>query len=136
MKQAQKKGFRNEIGALGEQVAANYLKNKGFTIIEINYLEKWGEIDIVAHETNTMHFVEVKTVSYDTKEQLNRSISHETWRPEENVHIAKLQRIARTINSWIAKRSFDGNWQIDVVVVRLVPHEKYATVKVIQNVII
>lgn len=136
MKQGNKKGLKNKIGAIGEQIAANHYGNKGFSGIETNYLKKWGEIDIVARGTDRVHFIEVKTVSYETKAKLAWVLSHETWRPEDNVHRAKLERLYRTIQSWILENKYEGDWQIDVAIVRLVPREKFATVKIISNVIL
>lgn len=139
MKQASKKGERNIVGAIGEDIATVYLKKQGQSIVETNYLKKWGEIDIVSRETinnaEIVHFTEVKTVSYETKDQLCTAISHGTYRPEENVHHKKLQRMQRTIESWLMRNGHYGQWQIDVIVVRIVPREKYATVKYFPNVI-
>jgi Holliday junction resolvase-like predicted endonuclease len=136
MKQTDKSGSRNRVGGIGETIAANWLENQGFSIIERNYLKKWGEIDIVAHETDRYHFVEVKTVSYETKAALEWAVTHETWRPEDNVHKAKLERIGRTIETWIHQHSYTGNWVIDLVIVRIVPRDMFATVKMLPNIII
>jgi putative endonuclease len=136
MKQLEKKGLKNQVGAWGELIVANRLTKQGFQIIDTNYLMKWGEIDIVAREKETLHFIEVKTVSHETKNRLKWAISHETWCPEENVHRKKLERLGRTIQTWITEKSYTGNWQFDVAVVRIVLKEKYATVKWIGNVII
>ena len=139
MKQTDKKGLKNKIGAFGEQIAVNYLKNKGFSILDTNYLKKWGEIDIVTHETNEsgkiVRFIEVKAVSYETKHDLEFAISRGTWRPEENVHYSKISRLNRAIESWIAENNYEGEWEIDVVAVRMVPRERFASVKYIPNVI-
>ena len=81
-----------------------------------------------------MHFIEVKTVSYETKQQLQAAVTRRTWRPEENVHQYKLIKLQRAIESWLIEKQYDGEWQIDVVAVRLVPREKYATAKFIPNV--
>jgi putative endonuclease len=140
MKQIDKKGIKNEIGALGEQIAVNYLKKKGFSIIEVNYLKKWGEIDIVARGTTTkepiIRFVEVKTVSYETKSELNQAISRGTWRPEENIHFKKIQRLNRAIESWITDNRYEGDWEIDVIAVRMVTREKYATAKYLPGIVL
>jgi len=140
MKQTDKKGAKNQIGAYGEEIACNYVRNKGFKVISQNYLKKWGEIDIVARETmdnkGKVHFIEVKTVSYETKQDLNNAVSHGTWRPEENVHGKKLLRLQRTIETWIAEHNYEGDWQIDIASVRVVPREKYATIMMLYNVII
>ncbi|MDR0953663.1 MAG: YraN family protein [Elusimicrobiota bacterium] len=47
----------------GENLAATYLKEKGYKIIARNYLTKLGEIDIIALKNKTLVFVEVKTRS-------------------------------------------------------------------------
>lgn len=49
------------VGNLGEQYAAGYLSQVGYTILEKKYRLKIGEIDIIAKDNNTIVFVEVKT---------------------------------------------------------------------------
>lgn len=123
------------IGDLGEKIAANYLKNKGYAILETNYWRKWGELDIVAKKTEKIHFVEVKTVSYETKTDLQYAVSHGTWRPEELVHRFKLHQIGKALTTWISEHKYEGDFQIDVLAVRVVPRETYATVNYIENII-
>ena len=53
---------KQKIGDLGEGIACNYLKNKGFKVIDRNYWKPWGEIDIIVKKQGIIHFVEVKTV--------------------------------------------------------------------------
>jgi putative endonuclease len=137
MEQVSPKKKNNKlIGNYGEEIAAKYLSAKGFEILDRNYLKKWGEIDIVTRRTGTIHFVEVKTVSYETKQQLTDSVSRGTWRPEDNVHAYKIKKLSRAIESWLMERRYEGEWQIDVVAVKLVTREKYATVKYLPNIII
>lgn len=131
-----KKQQNKVIGAYGEDIAAKYLERKGFRIVGRNYLKKWGEIDVIVQKDSKIHFVEVKTVSYGTKEELKRAVSYGTWRPEENVHQYKVKKLSRAIESWLAEKNWQGDWQIDVVGVRIVPRETYATVKYIDNVIL
>ncbi|MBW2466203.1 MAG: YraN family protein [Deltaproteobacteria bacterium] len=54
---------QKELGAKGEEIAARYLKNKGYRIIERNYRIRLGEIDIIAEHGQELVFVEVKTRS-------------------------------------------------------------------------
>ncbi len=140
MKQGEKRGEKNKVGAYGEEIAVTYLKKLGHSILHTNYLKKWGEIDIVSRETiknkAIIHFVEVKTVSYETKIDLEYAVSYGTWRPEENVHPAKIKKLNRAIESWLMENNADSEWQIDVIAVRIVPREKYATVKYLSNIII
>lgn len=125
----------NEIGKLGEDLAAKWLFDKGFQIIQRNYLKKYGEIDIVARGTVKLHFVEVKSVSYETKQQMVDAVSRGTWRPEENVHFAKQKRLSRVIEVWLSENKYDGDWQIDILSVRIVPRERIARFNVLYNVI-
>lgn len=132
-----RKRHNKDTGALGEDVAAIYLKKKGFEILDRNYLKKWGEIDIVARGTDKkVHFVEVKTVSYETRVDLETAVTRRTWRPEENVHPYKIRKLSRAIESWLLERNYLGEWVIDVIAVRLLPREKYATVKYIPDIVL
>lgn len=146
-----------EIGELGEKIACKYLKNRGFSILERNYWRKWGELDIVAssnftitdknvtRETKTsdnpsvarettIHFIEVKTLSYDSLDKLDWAVAHETWRPEEQVHKFKLHQIKKAVETWISENNYTGNWQIDVIAIRMVPDIKLARVKMLENI--
>ena len=51
----------NTTGALGEDLACEYLKSKGYKIIERNFRKKYQEIDIIALHNKILVFVEVKT---------------------------------------------------------------------------
>lgn len=124
------------VGRTGEDIAAKFLKSRGFQILGINYLKKWGEIDIIAKKDSKICFVEVKTVSYETKLDLESSVSRGTWRPEDNVHAHKIKKLSRAIESWLQEFRYEGEWQIDVMAVKVVPREKYATVKYIENIIL
>ncbi|MEO0082055.1 MAG: YraN family protein [candidate division WOR-3 bacterium] len=52
---------RSRLGAAGEQIAEQYLKSRGWRVLERNYRTKLGEIDLVCREKGTIVFVEVKT---------------------------------------------------------------------------
>lgn len=56
----------NPIGILGEDIAVNYLKKKGYKIIERNFRKKYEEIDIIATFGSTLVFIEVKTRTSDS----------------------------------------------------------------------
>ena len=132
----------NEIGIIGEDIAVKFLRERGYVILERNYLRKWGEIDIVTRETSgKVHFVEVKSVSYETKSDMDwalfgdSTVPHGTWRPEENVHKNKQERLKRAIQTWLLDNTYEGTFQIDIITVRVVPGEKYAKVHIIPNVV-
>lgn len=58
-----KKTKKNATGKIGEDIAARFLKRKGYRIIDRNWRIKSGEIDIVADDNGTVVFVEVKARS-------------------------------------------------------------------------
>lgn len=121
-------------GQLGEDLACYWLETQGYTVVDRNYTKPWGEIDIVARETGGIHFVEVKTVTHETKEQLEYAVTHETWKPEEQVTDQKLRQIEKALETWISEHSYTGNWWIDVLALRMVPGERFATANFIHNV--
>ncbi|MCR4328747.1 MAG: YraN family protein [Patescibacteria group bacterium] len=100
-----------EIGKLGEEIAVNFLKGKGYSIIERNYLKPYGEIDIIAKKKKgPLVFVEVKTMRLGALS------------PEDNV-TARKTRILRRICTAFANEWDDlvgEGWQIDLVAVTVV----------------
>lgn len=125
-----------QTGELGEDLALHYFEQRGFALIERNYRKKWGEIDLILERAEKIHFIEVKAVSYETREALDRAVSHGTYRPEERVHEKKLARLSRAIQTWLLKNGEGRDFQLDVCTVRIVPHETYAIVDVIERVMI
>ena len=128
--------YKRQLGDLGEDIACKYLERKGFRILERNYLRKWGEIDIVAEKARLLSFIEVKSVSRE-------SGSHGTpgrsgYRPEENVHPAKLKRLHRAIQTYLLDRKVpeDRPWRVDVACVYLDFSTRRAKVEVIENIIL
>lgn len=123
------KTAKRQVGDVGEEVACKYLQNKGFSVIERNYLKPWGEIDIVAQRAKRLYFVEVKTVSHETLSG---------FRPEDNVHPAKLKRLHRAVQTYLLDHKVSGetDWQIDVACVYLDYATRKARVEVLENVIL
>jgi len=108
---------KRQFGDLGEEFAAKYLKQKGYKILERNWRQKWGEIDIVAAKTSGIFkqkieaviFVEVKT----TKD-------NSTALAAQNVHFAKQQRLIRTAQTYLAEKKLLAlPWQIDILLIDL-----------------
>lgn len=147
---------RRELGKKGEEVAAEFLEGKGFTVLARNYLKKWGEIDIVARRGNKLRFVEVKAVSRDLSGVSRENVSRLNpgrkpgspersdrfrggtgeYRAEENVHPWKIKRLHRAIESYLMENSLDNEWQIDVVAVELDLKHKKAKVRFVENVVL
>ncbi len=127
----------NDVGRVGELVATEYLESKSLSIVDRNWSKPYGEIDIVARETSgLLHFVEVKTVSWETANVSTGAVPHETIRPEENVHIEKLKRLSRVIQSYLVSHGTEDDWQFDVIAIFLDQKSKKAKVRWLQDVVL
>ena len=62
-------------GTKGEEMAAAYLAEKGYNIVERNWRFKHWEVDIIASKGNCMHFFEIKTRTSDMYGHPEESIS-------------------------------------------------------------
>ena len=60
---SQKNLYKKFLGAKGELIAENFLIKKGYKILQKNYRQKFGEIDIIASKEDVINFIEVKTRS-------------------------------------------------------------------------
>jgi len=108
------KTSKQVVGDRGEEIACDFLKKQGYKIRDRNYLEKWGELDIVAQKGSEIRFVEVKTVT-------RQIISDENYEPEDNIHPWKIKRLYRTIETYLLRKGIDDevDWQLDAIAVYL-----------------
>lgn len=99
---------RQDIGALGEQVAAAHLEALGLRILTRNWRCRYGELDVIAVDGDTLVFVEVKARTGDGFGGLEQAVTPR-----------KVRRIRRLAGIWLAGQ--DTHWaglRIDVVGVR------------------
>lgn len=123
-----------KVGELGEDVACKFLMKHGFSILERNYTKKWGEIDVIAEKNNKRYFIEVKSKSVS---DLNFISLNEANKPEENMHIWKMKRLRRVVETYlISKRLGAIDWQFDLLIVYLDIERRLARVKVVDNIIL
>lgn len=117
---------KRKLGDIGENIACEFLKKRGFEIIERNYSKKWGEIDIITKKGNLIRFIEVKTVTNQVS----------GYRPEDNMHPWKLKRLSRAIQTYLLDRKLNCDWQLDLVTVKIDNQNRQARVEIIENIII
>ncbi len=91
-------------GKIGEVFAARYLVQKGYKIIGANYRTRFGEIDIIAENSEYIIFVEVKTRSVD-------SIAN----PRESVDARKQAKIIKATEQYLASYSPTLQPRFDVI---------------------
>ena len=100
---------RSRLGALGETVAAAHLEAQGLKVVDCNFRTRYGEVDLIAEDSGTLVFVEVKT---------RRSLAFGA--PEESVTPRKRARLAKVAAAYLQLHGLEQqNWRIDVVGVAL-----------------
>ena len=119
------------VGKIGEDFASDFLKNIGHTIVERNFRNKIGEIDIISltniddSKRKKLHIVEVKT-----------SMSTNV-RAEENMNRAKMLKVGRLAEIYMKhvnkNVSHETLFCIDFIGVYLNPDKSLKEIKYIEN---
>jgi putative endonuclease len=96
------------LGTEGEALAAAFLEQKGYKILEKNAHARVGEIDLIAFDPRHQEtvFVEVKTRK-----------SEALGTPEESVTPSKLQKIIKTAELWRLQHKKEGPYRIDLIAI-------------------
>jgi len=127
---------RREFGDLGEQIAQEYLENKGYKIIDRNYSKRWGEIDLIAESPRLnseskqaekeLIFVEIKT---------REAKNHSAFLPEDSVNFAKRQKLVKTSQTFLYENKYpdDTPWRIDVIAIEIEKVSRKAKIRHIEN---
>ncbi|MCY4062721.1 MAG: YraN family protein [Chloroflexi bacterium] len=100
----------NRTGAAGERIARDYLRAKGYAIVESNWSTTFGELDIIAKRDGILVFVEVKT---------RRGSSTES--ALESVTAVKHARTLKSVYQYLHDHDIDteSEWRMDVIGVAL-----------------
>lgn len=108
---------RADVGARGEQVAARYLRKKGFDILERNIHLSHQEIDIIAINKQYIVFAEVKTrvMSPDDANMYNAPAAAVTYRKQEY--------LLRAARKYLSDNRFKAQPRMDVIEVYLAPDD-------------
>lgn len=96
----------NETGKWGEDIAVDYLRAQGYTLIERDWRSGHRDIDIIMHSPDgrTVVFVEVKTRT-----------SAAIMRPEDAVDIKKIRNIAYAANNYVKMNNVVSDLRFDIV---------------------
>ena len=109
-----------EFGKLGEQMAARYLTDKGYTLLEHNYRRGHLEIDLIALDGDELVIVEVKSRAHDTLLQ-----------PEDAVDHKKRQALIRLANEYVKSHDRKENVRFDII--SIISNDNGAELKHIEN---
>ena len=109
-----------EFGKLGEQMAARYLTDQGYIILEHNYRRGHLEIDLIALDKDELVIVEVKCRAYDTILQ-----------PEDAVDHKKRLALIRLANEYVKTHNCRENVRFDIV--SIISNDKGSEIKHLKN---
>ncbi len=92
-------------GNIGEVLAENFLKKKGYLVLERNFSTKIGEIDLICKDKDYIVFVEVKTRT-----------SNRFGYPREAINFAKQQKVRKTAQIYLKKKHlYDVDCRFDCI---------------------
>lgn len=104
------------IGKIGEEYARELLEKKGYRLVEQNYSNRWGEIDLIFEDDGILIFVEVKT---------KKGLDFGT--PEEMFTSGKRSKVKRMATMYLEGR--EVRCRMDMVAVVLGPNNELESVK-------
>lgn len=114
---------RRDTGILGEKLARDFLKQRGYRILETNYRCPQGEIDIVARHKDALVFIEVRTKT-----------NPEFGSPGESITSAKKERMrASAAHYQQTHPNLSQLWRLDVVAVELNQKGRLSHIELIEN---
>lgn len=114
---------RNISGAIGEKIAANFLKKRGYRIRETNFRCRAGEIDIIAEKDGCVVFVEVRTKT-----------NLDFGKPSETITAVKKERLINAALAYIAgHENAPEVWRIDFVGVEIGRQGEVKQLELIEN---
>ena len=93
-----------KLGKRGELIAVDYLKSRGYKILEMNWRTKHKEIDIIALDKNEIVFIEVKT-------RKNNYFGD----PEEAVDLKKQRFLVNAAENYIISNKIDLEARFDII---------------------
>jgi len=112
------------LGSYGEKLAFDYLKKKGYQIINKNFKARYGEIDLIAVIYDTLVFIEVKT-------RTGKSFGT----PEEAITQRKLRDVIKTAQYYLLLHpDLPKSHRIDVIAIELYADKTIRNIRHIENV--
>lgn len=112
---------RISIGKKGESLASEFLKKNGYRIVENNFRNRYGEIDIIAIDRKTIAFVEVKTKTSD-----------KFGAPKLAVDLRKQRQISKAALAYLTQKRLNNHpARFDVVGISII--ENKTEIELIRN---
>lgn len=115
--------LNKSLGTYGEDLAEQFLREKGYYIIQKNFRCRLGEIDIIASDKNYITFIEVKT-----------RYNNHYGSPAEAITISKQKKLYKLAQVYIfQKRLINYNFRFDVIEVLIDSKTNNPNINLIQD---
>ena len=99
----------NDTGKTGEDLAAIWFEEKGYTILHKNWRHKNLEVDIIANNNNILYFIEVKAVT-----------TLKFGNPEDKVSEKKIRNLINASEEYLFQNPQWKRIQFDVLSVTMI----------------
>ena len=96
----------NELGKRGEDLAVEFLLQKGYEIVARNFVYQKAEVDIIARKDNILAIVEVKTRS-----------TPDFGNPQEFLKARQIQRLIKAVDHFVTDHDMDVEVRFDIVAI-------------------
>lgn len=103
----------NQLGKDAENLASNYLQEKGYKILFRNWRYSYYEIDIIAEKNNKLHILEVKSLKATTADA----------RPEDAVSRKKFRFLLNAADEFLHQHPEYRHVQYDILAITYLPNK-------------
>jgi putative endonuclease len=104
----------HELGKEGEQQAVDFLREKGYSILDVNWRYQHKEIDIVAEYDSELHIVEVKTRTSAVWQAI-----------DEIVGAAKQKNMLVAADAYVQQNNINKSIVFDIVYILQIGEKKH-----------
>jgi putative endonuclease len=113
-----------QVGGYGQNLAKDFLQQRGYEVLTENYYTRSGEIDLICQKNSQIIFIEVKTRS-----------SNNYGIPEEAISKIKKEKLRKTALYYLQEQTIvNENWRIDSVAVEISKINKIAQIRHHKNI--
>jgi putative endonuclease len=117
--------YRQKLGRWGEDIAAEFVQQKGFEILGRNFRTAYGELDIIGLGQGIVVFFEVKTRTTD-----------EFGMPESSITPQKQLHLIQAAQAYLQEHEeIEGDWRVDIIALRGRPGDQKPQIEWFENAI-
>jgi uncharacterized protein (TIGR00252 family) len=104
-----------EVGRIAEQLGAAWLEQHGYIVVDCNWRTRFCELDIIARQSDRIHFVEIK---YRRSDRWGNGFAY--------ISLDKSARLQRAARAWLQAHGMSAAfYQIDIMSISGYPEPKY-----------